>query len=119
MQLVFLKEFENQCRQQKDYRDRIESLYEWLKETHRYEPLTDKRDIESLQREHARLLEKRHYIDERSNDIDLLLRTINSSNLPNDALQRLRQEIEHLKERFAESIIELETRTTFVKKTIK
>ncbi|CAF3475042.1 unnamed protein product [Rotaria socialis] len=119
MQLFFLKEFENQYRQQKDYRGRIESLYEWLKETHRYEPLTDKRDIESLQREHARLLEKRHYIDERSNDIDLLLRTINSSNLPNDILQRLRQEIEHLKERFAESIVELETRTTFVKKTIK
>ncbi|CAF4327890.1 unnamed protein product, partial [Rotaria sordida] len=41
------------------------------------------------------------------------------SNLPNDTLQRLRQEIEHLKERFAETIIELETRTTFIKKTIK
>jgi hypothetical protein len=42
-----------------------------------------------------------------------------SSNLPSDSLQRLRQEIEHLKERFTESITELETRTTFIKKTIK
>jgi hypothetical protein len=42
-----------------------------------------------------------------------------SSNLPNDSLQRLRQEIEHLKERFIESITELETRKTFIKKTIK
>ncbi|CAF1535692.1 unnamed protein product, partial [Rotaria sordida] len=41
------------------------------------------------------------------------------SNLPNDTLQRLRQEIEHLKEGFAETIIELETRTTFINKTIK
>jgi hypothetical protein len=42
-----------------------------------------------------------------------------SSNLPNDSLQRLREEIEHLKERFTESMDELETRTTFIKKTIK
>ena len=42
-----------------------------------------------------------------------------SSNLPADSLQRLREEIEHLKGRFTESITELETRTTFIKKTIK
>ncbi len=42
-----------------------------------------------------------------------------STNLPNDSLQRLHEEIEHLKERFIESITELETRTTFIKKTIK
>ena len=42
-----------------------------------------------------------------------------SSNLPNDSLQRLREELDHLKERFAESVTELETRTTFIKKTIK
>lgn len=42
-----------------------------------------------------------------------------SSNLPNDALQKLLQEIDHLKERFAEALVELETRTTFMKKTIK
>ncbi len=42
-----------------------------------------------------------------------------SSNLPNDSLQRLRQEIDHLQARFTESITELETKTAFVKKTIK
>ncbi len=42
-----------------------------------------------------------------------------SSNLPNDSLQRLRQEIEHLKERFIESVTELETKTIFIKRTIK
>ncbi|CAF4142454.1 unnamed protein product, partial [Rotaria sordida] len=113
------EEYENQNQQQKDYRTRIEFLFEWLKQTHKYEPLSDKRDLDSLQREHARLIEKRQLIDEKSHDIDLLLRNINSSNLPNDTLQRLRQEIEHLKERFAETVIELETRTTFIKKTIK
>ncbi|CAF3642100.1 unnamed protein product [Rotaria sp. Silwood1] len=112
------EEHENQNQQQKDYRNRIESLFEWLKQTHKYEPLSDKRDLDTLQREYARLIEKRQLIDERSHDIDLLLRNINSSNLPNDTLQRLRQEIEHLKERFAETVIELETRTTFIKKTI-
>lgn len=98
--------------------------------------MTDKRDLDSLQREHTRLLEKHQHIDEKSHDIDALLRAINrsvkwnsivsflwfdlfSSNLPNDSLQRLREELEHLKERFAESITELDTRTTFIKKTIK
>jgi hypothetical protein len=75
--LIFLKEYENQNRQQKDYRIRIESLFEWLKQTHHYEPLTDKRDLDSLQREHTRLIEKRQHIDEKSQDIDTLLRNIN------------------------------------------
>ncbi|CAF1134694.1 unnamed protein product [Rotaria sordida] len=65
------------------------------------------------------LLNKRQLIHEKSHYMDLLLPNINSSNLPNDTLQRLRQEIEHLKEGFAETIIELETRTTFINKTIK
>ena len=78
MLLLFVfKEHENQNRQQKDYRNRIESLFEWLKQTHRYEPLTDKRDLDSLQREHTRLLEKRQHIDEKAHDIDALLRAIN------------------------------------------
>jgi hypothetical protein len=34
-------------------------------------------------------------------------------------MQRLREEIEHLQERFGESVTELDTRTTFMKKTIK
>ncbi|CAF5044363.1 unnamed protein product, partial [Rotaria sp. Silwood1] len=70
-------EHENQNQQQKDYRNRIESLFEWLKQTHKYEPLSDKRDLDTLQREYARLIEKRQLIDERSHDIDLLLRNIN------------------------------------------
>ncbi|CAF3823057.1 unnamed protein product [Rotaria sordida] len=68
--------------------------------------LNDKRHLDSLQREHARFIEKRQLIDEKSHDIHLLLPNINSSDLPNDTLQRLRQEIEHLKERFDETIIE-------------
>ncbi len=71
------KEYENQNRQQKDYRTRIESLFEWLKQTHHYEPFSDKRDLDSLQREHTRLIEKRQYIDEKLHDIDALLRNIN------------------------------------------
>jgi hypothetical protein len=73
----FVKEHENQNRQQKDYRNRIESLFEWLKQTHRYEPLSEKRDLDSLQREHTRLIEKHQHIDEKAHDIDTLLRTIN------------------------------------------
>ena len=34
-------------------------------------------------------------------------------------MQRLREEMEHLQERFGESVTELDTRTTFMKKTIK
>ncbi|CAF3764384.1 unnamed protein product [Rotaria sordida] len=68
--------------------------------------LNDKRHLDSLQREHAPFIEKRQLIDEKSHDIHLLLPNINSSDLPNDTLQRLRQEIEHLKERFDETIIE-------------
>ncbi len=75
----FVKEHENQNRQQKDYRNRIESLFEWLKQTHRYEPLSEKRDLDSLQREHTRLIEKHQHIDEKAHDIDTLLRTINRS----------------------------------------
>jgi RNase P subunit RPR2 len=71
------KEYEQQNRQQKDYHSRIESLFEWLKQTHRYEPLSDKRDLESLQREYTRLVEKRQDIEEKSHDIDGLLRNIN------------------------------------------
>lgn len=74
---MLLQECENQNRQQKDHRNRIEALFEWLKDTHRYETLTEKRDLESLQREHQRLIEKRQQIEEKSVDIDSLLRIIN------------------------------------------
>ena len=54
------------------------------------------------------------------------LQNVSFKNMPIDSnqliLQTLRdrdKEIEHLKERFNESITELETRTTFIKKTIK
>ena len=42
-----------------------------------------------------------------------------SSNLPNDVLQKLRKEIDHLKERFHESVNNVETRTSFIKKTLQ
>jgi len=77
MNFFFVKEYENQSRQQKDYRTRIESLFEWLKDTHRYEPIGDKRDLDSLQREQTRLNEKRQHLDEKSHDIDSLLLNIN------------------------------------------
>ncbi|CAF4463156.1 unnamed protein product, partial [Rotaria sp. Silwood2] len=113
------EEYEQQNRQQKDFHERIEVLFEWIKQTHRYEPLNDKRDIESLQREYARLNEKQQQINEKSKDIDALLRNINNSKLPSDSLQKLRQEIDHLKERTTESTNELETRNKFIKKTIR
>ena len=94
-------------------------MFEWLKQTHRYEPLTDKRDLDALQREHQRLLDKRQQIDEKAQEIDNLSRLISTSNLPPDSLQRLRDELEHLQSRFKESIVELDTRTTFMKRTIK
>ncbi len=75
--MLFLKECENQNRQQKEYRIRIETLFEWLKQTHHYEPLSDKRDLDSLQRDYTRLIEKHQHIDEKSHDIDTLLRNIN------------------------------------------
>lgn len=50
---------------------------DWLKQTHRYEPLSDKRDLDSLQREHARLLDKRQQIDGKSQEVENLLRMIN------------------------------------------
>jgi uncharacterized phage infection (PIP) family protein YhgE len=77
MNFLFVKEYENQNRQQKDYRTRIESLFEWLKDTHRYEAIGDKRDLDSLQREQTRLNEKRQHLDEKSHDIDSLLLNIN------------------------------------------
>ena len=81
--------------------------------------MNDKRDLDSLKREHQKLLDKRQQIDEKANEIDNLLRMISTSNLPPDSLQRLREEIEHLQSRFNESITELDTRTNFMKKTIK
>ncbi|CAF3855305.1 unnamed protein product, partial [Adineta steineri] len=113
------QEYEKQNHQQKDYRNRIESLYEWLKNIHRYESLSDKRDLDSLQKEQKRLLDNHQSINGKIHDIDLLLQNINNSNLPNDTLQKLQQEMEHLKERFTESVTELESRTIFIKKTIK
>ncbi|CAF3482671.1 unnamed protein product [Rotaria sp. Silwood1] len=113
------EEYEQQNRQQKDFRERIEVLFEWIKQTHRYEPLNDKRDVESLQREYTRLNEKQQQINEKSKDIDALLRNINNSKLPSDSLQKLRQEIDHLKERLSESANELETRNKFIKKSIR
>ncbi len=71
------KEYEQQNRQQKDFRNRIESVFEWIKQTQRYEPLSDKRDLESLQREHTRLNEKHQQITDKSKEIDTLLRNIN------------------------------------------
>ena len=50
---------------------------DWLKQTHRYEPLSDKRDLDSLQREHARMLDKRQQIDGKAQEIDNLMRLIN------------------------------------------
>ena len=73
----FQKEYEQQNRQHKDFRGRIESLFEWIKQTHRYEPLSDRRDLESLQREYTRLNEKHQQINEKSKETDTLLRTIN------------------------------------------
>jgi hypothetical protein len=40
-------------------------------------PLSDKRDLESLQREYGRLQEKHQQINDKSKDIDTLLRNIN------------------------------------------
>ena len=42
-----------------------------------------------------------------------------SSKLPSHSLQKLRQEIDHLKERLTESLNEHETRANFVKKSIQ
>ncbi|CAF1191481.1 unnamed protein product [Adineta steineri] len=50
---------------------------------------------------------------------DYLNRMESFSNLPNDTLQKLEQEIEHLKGRFTESVTEVESRTIFIKKIIK
>ena len=70
------KEYEDQNHQQKQYRIQIEILFEWLKDTHRYEPLSDKRDADSLQREHKRLTSTRQQIDVKLNDIDTLLQNL-------------------------------------------
>lgn len=94
-------------------------MFGWLKQTHRYEPLSDKRDLDSLQREHQKLLDKRQQIDEKAMEIENLSRLIATSNLPADSLQRLRDELEHLQSRFNESVVELDTRTSFMKKTLK
>jgi hypothetical protein len=72
-----LKEYEQQNRQLKDFRGRIESLFEWIKQTHSYQPLSDKRDLESLQREYARLNEKHQQTSEKFKDTESLLRNIN------------------------------------------
>lgn len=96
--------------------------------------MSDKRDLQSLQREQTRLNDKSQQIQEKSQEIDPLLRQINkfefshlslslfplcSSKLPSDSLQHLRQEIDHLKERLAQSSHDLDTRTKFIQKTIR
>lgn len=55
----------------------MEHLFEWIKQNQRYEPLSDKRDLPSLQREQARLNDKSQQILEKSQEIDSLLRQIN------------------------------------------
>ena len=55
----------------------MENLFEWIKQTQRYEPLSEKRDLPSLQREHARLNDRSQQIQEKSQEIDSLLRQIN------------------------------------------
>jgi hypothetical protein len=71
------KEYEQQNRQQKDFRQRIELIFEWIKQNQRFESLSTKHDLESLQREHAQLNEKQQQIQEQLKDIDTLLRNIN------------------------------------------
>ncbi|CAM4836468.1 unnamed protein product [Rotaria magnacalcarata] len=113
------EEYEQQNRQHKDFRDCIEILFEWIKQSYSYESLNDKRDLESLERELKKINEKQQQIIDKSKEIDALARAINSSKLPNDAVQKLRQEIDHLVERFTESNNELETRSIFIKKTMR
>ncbi|CAM2712242.1 unnamed protein product [Rotaria socialis] len=113
------EEYEQQNRQHKDFRDGIEMLFEWIKQSYSYESLNDKRDLESLERELKKINDKQQHIIDKSKEIDALARAINNSKLPNDTLQKLRQEIDHLVERFTESNNELETRSIFIKKTMR
>ncbi|CAF3725966.1 unnamed protein product [Adineta steineri] len=113
------EEYEQQNRQQKDFRERIESMFEWIKQTQRYDSLSNKQDLDSLQREQAQLNEKQQQINDKLKDSDLLIRNINNSKLPAESLQKLRQEADHLRERLNELTKELETRSTLIKKKMR
>ncbi|CAF1053347.1 unnamed protein product [Adineta ricciae] len=113
------EEYEQQNRQQKEFRDRIESIFEWIKQTQRHESLSGQQDLDTLQQENAQLNQKQQAIQEKLKEIDILSRNINNSKLPNDSLQKLRQEIDHLKERLIELIKELENRSSLIKKKIR
>ncbi|UJR08743.1 hypothetical protein I4U23_013000 [Adineta vaga] len=113
------EEYEQQNRQQKEFRDRIESIFDWIKQSQRYESLSNKQDLDALQQEYTHLNQKQQLIQEKLKEIDILSRNINNSKLPNDALQKLRQEIDHLKERLIELTKELENRSSLIKKKIR
>ena len=70
------KECDLYSREQKQYRDRIQGLLNWLDQSHRYEPLGDRRDLDSLEREQTRLIDTRAQIDDQLREIDALLRSI-------------------------------------------
>jgi prefoldin subunit 5 len=138
-----LKDYEKQEREENDVRQRVQILSDWIKEqtTHRVEPpfSEKRRDLNSLQREHERLAQQRQSIEEKSHEIESIRRTMNrfvvfhcpspslldttlsfsSHLLSNHSLQRLRQQISQLKERFVESNTELEMRSKFLNKSIE
>lgn len=106
------EDYEKEHRQEKDLRHRLETLADWIEEqTQRYEPFSDKRDLPSLQREHERLTRQRQTIVEKSHQI--------SSLLPRPLPLHLRHEISEVKERFTESITELEMRMKFLQTRIQ
>ena len=86
---------------------------------HHYGPLSDRQDLEHLQREQAKLTEKHGHMQEKLREADALLRTIQGSDERDVHLQRCRQEITDLKDRITEFTSELEARILFTQKSIR
>ena len=86
---------------------------------HHYGPLSDRQDLEHLQREQTKLTEKHGHMQEKLREADALLRAIQGSDERDVHLQRFRQETTDLKDRITEFTSELEARILFTQKSIR
>lgn len=101
----FVQEFERGNNDEKNLRQRIDSLFRYLKENHQYQSISDKRDLPSLQREYERLIDEQIHLNEKIHEID----TIRHSS----------RDIDYLRERFIETDQDLHRRITFLKNLIR
>lgn len=99
------KDFQRENDEKKSVRQQIDLLFDYLKENHQYQSISDKRDLPSLQHEYQRLLDEQTRLNEKIHQID--------------SIRHSSRDFEYLRERFIETDKDLHRRITFMKNLIR